>query len=144
MGMRAPRFLAAVGGLTLAIVSSACDRRMLSATDERGGSGRIGGAPGGSQSSGAGGAGQGSAAGAPGGAVGGVDQSTRARSLAPLATTDLTIDQASGAALFDLARDVGYAHGYAECTCVIPKSQMVSAEALDQCARAETLVGALF
>ncbi|HEY7370657.1 MAG TPA: hypothetical protein VIF57_00670, partial [Polyangia bacterium] len=60
------------------------------------------------------------------------------------ATTDATIDQATGAQLFDLARNISYAQGWAECTCLIPNSQILSPDALDSCARAEAGLRALF
>jgi hypothetical protein len=60
----------------------------------------------------------------------------RAEALAPLGTDDATLDQASGAELLELAIDIGYAHGYALCTCraalPFPDSE------LGRCAEAES------
>jgi hypothetical protein len=60
----------------------------------------------------------------------------RAEALEPLGTDDATLDQASGAELLELAIDIGYAHGYALCTCrpalLFPDSE------LGRCAEAES------
>jgi len=145
--------------LALAIVSVACARKPLSPTDgsSGGGGGQIGGAPDsgpiGGAGNDAGGAGGGDGPAGLGNDAGGtwgdaradqehLDGATRASILAPLAATDTTIDQATGAALFDLAMGIGYAHGYAMCTCMI--ENLLPADALDGCARAETAFTALF
>jgi len=60
----------------------------------------------------------------------------RAEALAPLGTDDATLDQASGAELLELAMDIGYAHGYALCTCR-PPLQFPDSE-LGRCAEAES------
>lgn len=60
--------------------------------------------------------------------------------LAPLATDDATIDAKSGAELLELAMNIGYAEGYAQCTC-LPKEPVAD---LDGCARAESRFELLF
>jgi len=121
--------------LALAIVSTACGRLPLSPTDAAAGSGHVGGAPDRGQIGGAG-----SDAGLAGGDGRAdqehVDGATRANILAPLATTDTMIDQAAGAALFELAKGIGYARGYAMCTCLADPP--LPAESLDSCSREET------
>jgi len=61
--------------------------------------------------------------------------------LAALDTSDDTIDQATGADLLNLAAAIGFARGYAICTCVPPGFQ---GEALEQCAVGESLFSALY
>jgi hypothetical protein len=117
-----------------------------------GAAGQVGTGAGGA-SPGGGGAGGGGASGIGGGSGGdidldggiaGGDGSMPTGVLAPLATTDATLDQATGAQLFDLARNIAYAQGWAECACLIPHSETLSPDALDSCARAEGGFRALF
>ena len=127
--------------LALAIVSTACGRVPLSPADAAAGSVPVGGAPDSGQIGGAG-----NDAGLAGG-DGRADQehldgATRANILAPLAATDTMIDQAAGAALFELAKGIGYARGYAMCTCLADPP--LPAEGLDSCSRAEAGLYALF
>ena len=142
--------------LVLAIASGACARKPLSPTDGTGGSGHAGGGPDsgpiGGAGNDAGGAGGGDGPADPANDAGGawrdaradqehLDGATRASILAPLAATDTTIDQATGAELFKLALGIGYAYGYAMCTCLLDIA--LSAEAIDGCARAEAVFTAL-
>lgn len=60
----------------------------------------------------------------------------RAGILAPLDTDDATLAAASGAELLTLAMEIGYARGWAMCTCIAP--QPLPEEALPGCAEAET------
>lgn len=122
--------------LAIAIASGACQGRKPLPEEGTVPSGGAGGSAGGSPIGGVAGNGGADA----GGAAGGEDPS-RARTLAPLATDDATIDQASGAALFDLARAIGYAEGYAQCSCFIPTSPV---EELDGCSIEESGFRALF
>ena len=95
---------------------------------------------------GAGGGGGGRAGTALGGADGSADGSAD-RPLGPLAIDDETIDQAAGAALLDLARKVSLARGYAICDCLLPNlpnPPVLSADALEGCAEAESAVVSLF
>jgi hypothetical protein len=55
--------------------------------------------------------------------------------LAPLATDDATLDEASRAELIELGLAIGYAHGHALCTCIAPFP--VSDVDLPDCARGE-------
>ena len=52
--------------------------------------------------------------------------------VASLATTDMVIDATTGADLFALTRAIGFAEGYAQCTCLAPQ---LPDSALDSCAR---------
>jgi len=122
--------------LAIAIVAGACNGRKPLPGEGMVAGGGAGGSVGGSPIGGVTGNGGVDA----GGAAGGGDPD-RARTLAPLATDDATIDQASGAALFDLARAIGYAEGYAQCSCFIPTS---SVEELDGCSIEESGFRALF
>ena len=158
-------------GLVLAILAGACNRSLTPSNGPTAGNGGInpsggGGvaiagaagqvgtgaaAAGGGGPAGSAGAGGASASGV-GGAIGGdVDGGSAGGGgfmptgvLAPLATTDAALDQATGAQLFDLARNISYAQGWAECACLIPNSQTLSPDTLDTCARAEGGFRALF
>ena len=143
--------------LALAIVAVACQRKPLTSAEGAGGSGHVGGAPDSGQIGGAGND-AGGAAGVDGpagptndaGGAGGdgradqehPDGATRESILAPLATTDTTIDQATGAELFNLAKAIGYARGYALCTCLV--GFQLSAEDIDGCSQEEAGFRALF
>jgi hypothetical protein len=151
--------------VAVVILAGACAKRSLS-TDSAAGIAGLGGSAGGpigdaagqggQAPAGAGGDGQGGqaptgTAGAGQGGVGGPDaggpdgaagRSIPAGILASLAITDATIDEASGADLFDLARQIGYARGYAVCVCT-PGAPAWTPDGLDQCALAETTFNAL-
>jgi hypothetical protein len=71
-------------------------------------------------------------------AVGDGGRTIPAGILGSLAITDATIDQATGADLFDLARQIGYAQGYAVCTCSAPDGVALTQEWFDSCAPAES------
>lgn len=59
--------------------------------------------------------------------------------LAALDTDDATIDAASGAALLELARDIGFARGYAVCTCLLPDgAPPIEGDSLRTCAIVES------
>ncbi len=62
--------------------------------------------------------------------------------LAPLDTDDATLDQARGAELIELALRIGYAHGYALCSCASPFP--IAEEQLPACAEAESRFPRLF
>ena len=115
---------AAAACFVLAIIASACGGKSTQPAD-----------PGASAGSAAtsGTASVAGASGADGGAA-------REGILAPLATDDATIDTQSGAELLQLAMKIGYAGGYAQCTC-LPKSPLAD---LDGCARAESQFQLLF
>ncbi|HYQ02813.1 MAG TPA: LDL receptor domain-containing protein [Polyangiaceae bacterium] len=64
--------------------------------------------------------------------------------LAALDTDDATINRLAGRELLELGLKVGYAEGYAQCTCLPLPSWHLDAKGLDGCARAESGFEKLF
>jgi len=130
---RGPWSVLVAGSLCIAM-SSACAKTASDAANP-GGETPLAGSVGAGEGGAVDGVGASGASGSAGrSSSGGTAGETLGGELAPLATDDATLDAARGAALFDLALQIGYAHGYAQCLCLNPTG---SAGSLPGCAQAE-------
>src|SRR6478752_3137528 len=128
----------------LALAANACGKAVSDDDDHTGTGGFSGDALTGGTQSASSGAPSVAGSSSSGGAVNTAGATDGENALAALDTDDATIDSRSGRELLELAIKIGYAEGYAQCTCLLPGPRPLDPAGLDGCARAESNFERLF